>query len=179
METLKQVKSQTVFWSGSIPLLGAKEPLKIIVMKIYVASSWRNERQQGVVKFLRDLDHEVYDFKNPEPNTGFGWSEIDENWENWSNAEYFKALDHPRSVQGFNSDFNAMKWADACVLVMPCGRSAHTEAGWMQGQGKPTIVLIEQKAEPELMYKIFDLVTDNLDAVRSRLLSLEFEIDLK
>ncbi len=134
-------------------------------MKIYVASSWRNDRQQEVVARLRAEGHEVYDFKNPEPYTGFAWSEIDPNWENWTNEEYFKALDHPRAVEGFKSDFDAMLWADVCVLVMPCGRSAHTEAGWMQGMNKPTIVLIEEKAEPELMYKIFELVTDQLDKV--------------
>lgn len=33
--------------------------------KIYVASSWRNVFQQDVVDILRDLGHEVYDFKNP------------------------------------------------------------------------------------------------------------------
>lgn len=33
--------------------------------KIYVASSWRNPFQQEVVNILRDLGHEVYDFKNP------------------------------------------------------------------------------------------------------------------
>jgi hypothetical protein len=32
-------------------------------MKIYVASSWRNERQQDVVKTLRAANHEVYDFR--------------------------------------------------------------------------------------------------------------------
>lgn len=138
-------------------------------MKIYVASSWRNERQSEVVQFLREKGHEVYDFKNPEPYTGFSWSEIDPNWENWTNQEYFEALNHPRAVQGFNSDFEAMKWADACVLVMPCGRSAHTEAGWMQGQYKPTIILIEDRAEPELMYKVFELITDNLNDVHEYL----------
>lgn len=38
---------------------------KIIMAKIYVASSWRNVFQQDVVGILRDLGHEVYDFKNP------------------------------------------------------------------------------------------------------------------
>ena len=33
--------------------------------KTYVASSWRNPFQQEVVNILRDLGHEVYDFKNP------------------------------------------------------------------------------------------------------------------
>jgi len=136
-----------------------------VLMKIYVASSWRNEHQQSVVKELRDNGHEVYDFKNPEPYTGFSWSEIDPNWENWTNQEYFKSLTHPRAEQGFNSDFNAMKWADVCVLVLPCGRSAHTEAGWMQGQDKPTVVLIEGENEPELMYKIYSCITDSIYGV--------------
>jgi len=148
-------------------------------MKIYVASSWRNNRQPEVVEFLRKQGHEVYDFKNPEPYTGFAWSEIDPNWENWTNQEYFRALSHPRAVQGFESDFNAMKWADACVLVMPCGRSAHTEAGWMQGMNKPTIVLIEDKAEPELMYKVFEHITDNLERVIHHLSVLEDKAELQ
>lgn len=51
--------------------------------KIYVASSWRNSFQQDVVKFLRDVGHEVYDFKNPPHGRGgFSWSDIDKNWEN-------------------------------------------------------------------------------------------------
>ena len=142
-------------------------------MKIYVASSWRNNRQSEVVKALRAEGHEVYDFKNPEPYTGFSWSELDPNWQEWTNKEYFEALNHPRAVQAFNSDFDAMKWADVCVLIMPCGRSAHTEAGWMQGQNKPTIVLIEDKAEPELMYKIFSLITDSLEDAISYLQTYE------
>lgn len=142
-------------------------------MKIYIASSWRNQLQPNVVNQLRNAGHEVYDFKNPSPNTGFAWSSIDPNWEKWTNEEYFKALDHPLAVAGFKSDFDAMNWADACVLVMPCGRSAHTEAGWMQGAGKPTIVLIETEAEPELMYKIFELVTDKMSEVISHLEMIE------
>ena len=33
--------------------------------KIYLASSWRNERQPQAVQILRDAGHEVYDFRNP------------------------------------------------------------------------------------------------------------------
>ena len=46
---------------------------------------------------------------------------------------------------------------------LPCGRSAHTEAGWMAGAGKRVIVFIPEMVEPELMYKLFDKVVDNLD----------------
>lgn len=126
-------------------------------MKIYVASSWRNQFQPRVVNRLKSLGHEVYDFRNPkEDDNGFHWSEIDSNWENWTSEEYIKALEHPIANDGFKSDFDAMKWADCCVMVLPCGRSANTEAGWMKGAGKKVFIYQPIKQEPELMYKIYD-----------------------
>ncbi len=125
-------------------------------MKIYVASSWRNTYQQSVVRILRSLGHEVYDFKNP-PNGsgGFQWSAIDEHWKTWTTEEYIKALDHPVAKDGFNSDYGAMEAADCCVMVLPCGRSANTEAGWFAGSKKPVFVFQPESEEPELMYKIY------------------------
>ena len=49
------------------------------------------------------------------------------------------------------------------MLVLPCGRSAHTEAGWMAGAGKHVIAYIPEMVEPELMYKLFDAVVGDLD----------------
>ncbi|MGV3705428.1 MAG: hypothetical protein ACO1NU_08620 [Arcticibacter sp.] len=136
-------------------------------MNVYVASSWRNDYQQQVVQRLRDQGHDVYDFKNPPSRTGFSWSDVDPDWKKWTNVQYLQGLNHPISQAGFKSDFDAMKWADACVLVMPCGRSAHVEAGWMQGAGKPTFILLDEHttAEPELMYKMFNAVCLSIDAV--------------
>lgn len=124
--------------------------------KIYVASSWRNQHQPQVVSFLREQGHEVYDFRYPAGKMGFQWSQIDEDWENWSTDQYRAALEHPIVQAGFKSDFDAMQWADVCVLVLPCGRSAHSEAGWMKGAGKKVIVYQIWEEEPELMYKLFD-----------------------
>lgn len=127
--------------------------------KIYVASSWRNLYQQGVVKGLRDAGHEVYDFRNPYPgNKGFSWSQIDENWKYWTTEEYFKALCSNVAEDGYKNDFDAMQWADTCVLVLPSGRSAHLEAGWFVGAGKSLHVLIPvpESIEPDLMYKMAD-----------------------
>ena len=57
--------------------------------KIYVASSWRNEFQPEVVKTLRALGHEVYDFRNPPHGRGgFQWSSIGEDWLEWSAEQY-------------------------------------------------------------------------------------------
>ncbi|MBA9078965.1 hypothetical protein [Rufibacter quisquiliarum] len=141
-------------------------------MKIYVASSWRNDIQPAVVALLRAAGHEVYDFKNPHGNTGFSWSQIDPNWQQWTDEQYLEALNHPIAVAGFKSDFDAMHWADACVLVLPCGRSAHTEAGWMQGMGKPTIALLAG-GEPELMYKIFEACFTTVVEIKEHLEALE------
>jgi hypothetical protein len=49
------------------------------------------------------------------------------------------------------------------VLQLPCGRSAHLEAGWFAGRGKPVIILLHDGGDdwldpglvqPELMYKM-------------------------
>lgn len=132
---------------------------------IYVASSWRNSLQPGVVDALRGEGHEVYDFRNPPGRTGFAWSDLDPDWRDWSARRYIEVLQHPVAEAGFWSDFKAMQAADLCVLVLPCGRSAHLELGWMAGAGKRTVVLTRAGEEPELMAKMAVLVTDSLAEV--------------
>ena len=134
--------------------------------KVYVASSWRNKYYPEVVKQLKSHGFDVYDFRNPpDGKGGFFWKDIDPNWEDWSTKDYIGQLNHPWAEYGFKRDIDAMKDADVCVLVLPCGRSAHSEAGWMAGAGKRVIVYIPEKQEPELMYKMFDYVTDSLEQV--------------
>ena len=134
--------------------------------RIYVASSWRNKFYPDVVKRLREEGHEVYDFRNPpHGGHGFRWTEIDANALEWSFNQYSEGLHHPLAERQFAADLEAMEWADTCVLVLPCGRSAHTEAGWFAGAGKKVIAYIPEMMEPELMYKLFDAVTDNLDSL--------------
>lgn len=127
-------------------------------MKIYLASSWRNPDQPAMVEALRAEGHEVYDFRNPPSGTGFGWGQLGKgDPADWSLSDFRNALGVDRAQQGFESDFNAMQWADAIVLLLPCGRSAHLELGWAAGAGKISmIVLSEQQFEPELMYLMVD-----------------------
>ncbi|MDR3266643.1 MAG: hypothetical protein LBT24_03635 [Tannerella sp.] len=134
--------------------------------KIYVASSWRNKYQTDTVRNLREWGHEVYDFKYPHGKEGFQWSSIDEYWERWGIEQFRQGLNHPIAEAGFKSDFDAMQWADICVLLLPCGRSAHSEAGWMKGAGKKVIVYQIWEQEPELMYKLFDAMCSTGTALR-------------
>jgi hypothetical protein len=132
--------------------------------RIYVASSWRNKYFPDVVRRLREAGHAVYDFRNPpHGGNGFRWTDIDENALNWTFDEYAEGLHHPKAERQFQADLEALDWADTCILVLPCGRSAHTEAGWLAGRGKRVFVYIPEMQEPELMYKLFDGVTGSLE----------------
>jgi len=125
------------------------------IKKIYLASSWRNRDQQDVVSHIRMLGHDVYDFKQLKPgHQGFLWSEMDEAYSSWNAEELRNALLHPAAMDGFRLDFAAMNWADTFVMLLPCGKSSHLEAGWAIGMGKPTYFILNGCQEPELMYKL-------------------------
>ena len=132
--------------------------------KIYVASSWRNKYFPAVVEALRAKGHEVYDFRNPpHGGNGFRWTDIDKKALEWSFDEYSEGLHHPKAERQFKADLEALEWADTCVLVLPSGRSAHTEAGWIAGAGRRVFVYIPEMQEPELMYKLFDGVVGSME----------------
>lgn len=146
-------------------------------MRVYLASSWRNPDQPAAVQFLRDWGHEVYDFRNPtgtpDVDTGFQWSSIDKDWQNWTAHQFRDALNDPIAVAGFNSDFNAMKWCDACVMLMPCGSSAHLELGWAAGADKHTAIVMSDGKEPELMIKVADALLMSIKSAAHWLDELE------
>ena len=137
-------------------------------MRIYVASSWRNEaRQQATVRALRAIGHNVYDFRNPAPgDRGFGWRQCTDMPQPWSAETMRGVLDHPIARDGFAKDMGALRAADATVLVLPCGRSAHLELGWATGAGQKTYVLLDDPiSEPELMYLMNTRICVSLDEV--------------
>ena len=147
-------------------------------MRIYVASSWRNEFQHGVVTALREDGHEVYDFredgdgrgKGDHGPGGFSWKECaapGTDWQQWTVTEYLEALEHPRAEEGFRRDMDALERSDICVMVMPCGPSASMEMGWACGAGRDVYVYVPGMREPDLMVKMAGLVTDDLGLIRS------------
>ena len=152
-------------------------------MNIYVASSWRNTFQPDVVRVLRDDGHRVYDFKedgdgwgegNHGPG-GFSWSEVDPAWQSWPDdiPRYLDGLKHPRAVEGFYRDMDALQAADACVMVMPCGPSASMEMGWAVGANRHVYVYIPGMREPDLMVKMADHVTTDFSEIRNLLLKMQ------
>lgn len=142
----------------------------VLPRRIYVASSWRNPIQPVIVERLRQAGHEVYDFRNPAPGQqGFAWRDCGGEAATdgpgsgaRTISSYLEAVRSDRAAQGYALDKAALEWCDTCILVLPCGRSAHLELGYAAGQGKDTYVLLhEAQFEPELMYLLnTDIATD-------------------
>ena len=141
-------------------------------MKIYVASSWRNPNLDSIVDILRQAGHIVYNFKETisttEKTSAFNWDQIDPSWENWTSSEFAEHINDVLAVNAFEADSTAMKEAEACVLVLPCGLSAHIEAGYMKGLGKKVFILLTL-CRPELTYRIFDGLAANVQELLSML----------
>ena len=134
-------------------------------MRVYVASSWRNDFQPTVVRALRDAGHEVYDFRNDDGRgADFHWRDIDPSWQQWSPDEAKSALEHPVAQHAFSVDMGSLEWCEALVYVQSCGVSASLELGWAVGAGRKAIVLMRD-GDPELMLKMAVIVTTLEDVV--------------
>ena len=117
---------------------------------------------------LREHGHSVYDFKNPKDGDhGFSWRQV-ASPSRLKNPRVFRdeVLTHPVARSAFEQDMGALRDAEACVLVLPCGRSAHLELGWAAGAGRRTVVLLDDPmTEPELMYLMNTTLCADLDEV--------------
>jgi hypothetical protein len=131
-------------------------------VRIYVASSWQNEHQPGVVELLTNAGHQVYDFRNPatgwngQTGSGFQWEPIDPEWRSWTPKQFVEGLLDRRARDGFRNDMLALETAEMTILVLPSGNSAHLEAGFAARAGQRTAVYYPdgEPFVPELMYSM-------------------------
>lgn len=133
--------------------------------RIYISSSWKNEFQQSMVQLLREQNHKVYDFQHPHGRTDKNvWSDLGVSNDNMTNEQFAEAITHQTAVTRFEDHFSAMQDADTCILLLPCGKSSHVEAGYMKGLGKRVFVYSSAKTiQPELMYLVFDGYFHDID----------------
>ncbi len=127
-------------------------------MKIYMASSWKNSSQvREIAQYLRTCGFKVDDFTDDSRGRYvFHWSEIGDLYE----LDAINFLRDERAQRTFREDKKWIDWADAVVLLLPAGRSAHLEAGYAKGTGKLLIILGDfPKGEFDVMYGFADLLT--------------------
>ena len=140
--------------------------------RIYVAGSWKNEdEQQKLVAALRQNGHKVYDFTRPKGvRMDNVWHDVNLDENECDMESYETSLNEANVRERFNSHVNAMMCADTCVLLLPCGRSAHAEAGFMAGMNKRVIVFNpSSKWKPELMYLLFDGEAGDLETLLKKI----------
>jgi nucleoside 2-deoxyribosyltransferase len=139
-------------------------------MKIYVAGSFKQQPLCRLVgKTLRSVGHDVYVFCDLDATT--------------RRLSYMvrasgvvlnpqTALANPLVQEICALNMMEVSAADACVVVLPSGRSAHFEAGIMKGAGKHVYVIGDmQDGEWDAMYGEMDGVfnLDELDLLLAQL----------
>ncbi len=133
---------------------------------LYIASSWRNEHHASVVTRLRRDGLRVYDYRNPEAgNRGFNWKEIDPNCALWAPNRAVVELGRPGPKAAFALDGAAMLASEACLLLLPSGRSAHLEAGWFAGKGRSLYVLVTESGPTEVPYLLATKTSTTLEGL--------------
>ncbi len=145
-------------------------------MKIYIATSWKMETiARPIADILRKDGHQVDCFCDPSSGRYvFHWSEFVEKEEDLKNYDAISFLYDARTQRAFVEDKRWLDWAEAVVMIVPCGRSAHLEAGYAKGRGKPLFIWGKfPKGEFDVMYGFADGLfrEDALGALRARILA--------
>lgn len=135
-------------------------------MKIYLASSWKNrEDVLKMAEFLRSEGHLVDAFCDGENRVSFDWSELfgimDREGCDITELDAKDMMNHWRVQEAFKEDKKYLDWSDVVVMLMPCGRSAHLEAGYAVGCGKKLYIVGGfEKGEFDVMYGFADGMFD-------------------
>ena len=123
--------------------------------KIYVVGSMKNPRVTAVARELRKQGYDVFDdWFAPGP-------EADDYWQSYARERgqsYKDALNSHHAKHVFSFDKYHLDQSEACVLVLPAGKSGHLELGYMVGKGIPAFILFD--GEPERFDIMYRFATD-------------------
>lgn len=142
----------------------------LLTMNIYVIGSLREPRVHDVATYLRSLGHEVFDdWRSPGPDT-------DEQWQAYEKARgrtYVEALAGTHADNVFEYDKKHLDAADAVVLVLPAGKSAHLELGYIIGKGKPGYILMDGEPDRfDIMYRFATKVVMDMEELEHEFVKL-------
>lgn len=131
-------------------------------MKIYIASSWKNQHAvEMLTALLRDKNHEVISWV--ENNYGEDHNHVTKkfSFEDWVNST--------EADQSFEFDTNGATKSDLVIYLGPSGKDACAEVGAAWASGVPIIGLFAKGEDLGLMRKMmqrwYTRYTDILAAV--------------
>ncbi|KKL16466.1 hypothetical protein LCGC14_2495240, partial [marine sediment metagenome] len=125
----------------------------------YIASSWKNQKAVIVLaEYLETYGFEVDAFcRINDKRYAFHWSELVDDGDDLANYDAIEMLADPRTQRAFKEDLKWLDWSDCVIMLMPCGRSSHLEAGYAKGQGKLLYIYgAFPKGEFDVMYGMAD-----------------------
>jgi len=145
-------------------------------MKVYLASSWKNEKLVKEVKRQLEAEGNIVDaFCDP---SGGRYVFSFDRLPDVSAKDARTVMEEPEVQYAFHEDKAWIDWSEAVVLILPAGKSAHLEAGYAKGQGKHLIIYQEEfpLGDFDVMYGFADLITDDLNGVAQYLRSNKVKI---
>ena len=129
-------------------------------MKIYLIGSLRNPEIPNIAKTMRQAGLNVFDdWFAPGPEADDFWR----TYEQGRGHTYLEALDGYAAKHIFEFDKHHIDTSDVGVLVLPCGKSAHLELGYMLGKGKRGYILLDEVDRWDVMYQFATGIYTNLD----------------
>jgi nucleoside 2-deoxyribosyltransferase len=133
-------------------------------MNIYLASSWKNAKEVNMTaKLLRIEGFAVDAFCDSSGGRFvFSFNELPGSGYR-HNARTI--LGEPLVQMAFAEDKKWLDWADAVILILPSGKSAHLEAGYAVGKGKFLIIYQPEGlplGEFDVMYGFANLITSSI-----------------
>lgn len=139
-------------------------------MKIYIATSWKLELEaKALAENLRMYGHEVDLFCDP--TTGrfvFSFQALGDP----SQLDQHQINANELAQRAFIQDRSMIEWSDAVVMMLPCGKSAHLEAGYAKGLGKKLFIFDREqfpKGQIDVMYQFADGLASSFHELRGML----------
>lgn len=122
---------------------------------IYLIGALKNREIMNLAERLRAEGHEVFDdWMTPGPEADSYLLE----WAKNRKLSYKEALNSYAATHIFEFDKSHIDRCDTGILVMPGGRSAHLELGYMVGTGKQGFILFD--VEPDRFDVMYRFATD-------------------
>jgi nucleoside 2-deoxyribosyltransferase len=122
---------------------------------IYLIGALKNDAILLAANILRHEGFDVFDdWFAPGKNADVHLLE----YEKARGHSYKEALCGYAAKHVFEFDKSHIDRCDIGVMVMPAGKSAHLELGYMRGQGKPAFILFDE--EPERFDCMYQFATD-------------------
>ena len=124
---------------------------------VYLIGSLRTERIPHFANLLEAATgYEVFDsWYAAGPNA----DDCLRDYENLRGRSIVEALRGHAATHVYEFDKSHIDRADASVLLMPAGKSAHTELGYTVGTGKPGFICFDEQA-PERLDVMWNFATD-------------------